>query len=83
MPLLHEVFNRRIHRDVERKQGKPEIGADGKILALVVNDEAFPLAFALADDRHGFLHHAERVGVDRVHLRGEFEAEDAVADIPE
>ena len=58
-----------------------DVGADGKIAALVVDDQSFEPAAGQLPDR--FLDHPQNERVEGIHLRGEFQAGHAIADIPQ
>src|SRR3546814_10425205 len=79
--MTHSFPTRRssdLHVGGEQRQ--PDIGADRKIIGLVVDDEAL---HAFPDDVDRLADHGEAVGVEGVHLGMEFQAGDAVADVPQ
>jgi CBS domain-containing protein len=75
-----ELFDLAPCRDVQREQGKAEIGAGGEIAALIIDDERLELVVHHRDRLTDQLHH---IAVERIHLAGELKAGNAVADIPE
>ena len=62
------------------KENKGQVGAYGKVLAVVGNDQAQEI---LAHDIRGFGDHADDVITQGIHLGMEFETGDAVADVHE
>ena len=65
---------------VREQEDVRDVGADGEVRRVVVQHEGAVTAVA---EVGGQLGQREDIGVDRVHLRRELEAEDAVAHVPE
>ena len=63
------------------KRARPRLKSDGEIVALVIDHQRLQLA--LGDQIEGLAQELEAVGIDAVHFAVEFEAGDAIPDIPE
>jgi len=80
LALADQVVDHRPQPDIGGEQREADIGADRKVLRLVMDDQRLHL---LADVIQGLLQQPERILVECVHLAVELEAGDAVADVPQ
>ena len=80
---LDDLLDLGPHRDVHGEQDQPEVGADREVVGLVVDDQRLPGPPAVADQVDRAREQRHDVGVERVHLAGELQAQHAVADVPQ
>ena len=80
LPGFHDLFNRGPEGDIGSEEGKPQVRPHREVRALVINHEA--LVALGRNGLHGFYQQGHNLIVEAVHLRGELEAQHAVANIP-
>ncbi len=80
LPFRDRVFDNRPHSGIRRKQGKPHIGTNGEVIAVMTNDkclEAFFIQFG------GLTQHGNDILVNGIHLGVKLKTGNAVAKIPD
>ena len=76
----HQLFDFRPGGDIGGEQHQSEIGAGREIAAFVVDHHGLEL---FCHGLQAFAQQGDGVGIQRIHLAGELETGDAVADVPQ
>ena len=80
MPCRDQLLDFAPGADIGGKKGKAEIGTNREILALVIDDKGLVLLLHQPD---GLAQQLQYLFIERVALAGEFQTDDAIADIPQ
>ena len=78
-----QLFNLRPQADIHGEDRQTKVRASGEMRAFVINNQRFPFAFTITDFFDGVVVNIEHIVIQRIHLAGKFNAQNAITHIPQ